>query len=99
VTGPEKVAVDASVSFKLFVEELGGVARALDKLSLDLRPLRGDLSERCVENALRYGISVNDASYLSLGELEGVPVFTAEARLIKKVGGDVLKHLSSYGSV
>ena len=81
------------------LEELRLVARALDKLSLDLRPLSGDLSERCVENALRYGISIYDSSYLSLGELEEVPVYTADARLIKRVAGDVLKHISSYGSV
>ena len=81
------------------MEELQVVARALDKLSLDLRPLTGDLSERSSENAFRYGISIYDSSYLSLGELEEIPVYTADARLIKKVGGDVLRHISNYGSI
>jgi predicted nucleic acid-binding protein len=142
VARPEKVAVDASVAFKWFVEEqdssvarqmagdYGGgrvdiasvellpfevlnalryapdsgledlriAALALDKLGLDLRPLRGDLSERCVENALRYGISVYDSAYLSLGEIEDVPVYTADVKLIKKVGGGVLRHISGYES-
>ena len=80
------------------LEELKLVARSLDKLSLDLRPLTGDLSERSTENALRYGISIYDSSYISLGELEEMPVYTANARLIKKVGGDILRHISDYGS-
>jgi len=77
-------------------EDLRTAALALDKLGLDLRPLRGDLSERCVENALRYGITVYDSAYLSLGELEDMRVYTADVRLIKKVGGGVLKHISDY---
>ena len=80
------------------LEELKVAARSLDKLSLDLRPLTGDLSERSTENALRYGISIYDSSYISLGELEEMPVYTANARLIKKVGGDILRHISDYGS-
>ena len=81
------------------LEELKVAARSLDKLSLDLRPLTGDLSERSTENALRYGISIYDSSYLSLGELEEMPVYTADARLIKRVGGDVLRHISDYSSL
>jgi predicted nucleic acid-binding protein len=76
--------------------DLKTAALALDKLGLDLRPLRGDLSERCVENALRYGITVYDSAYLSLGELEDMPVYTADVKLIKKVGGGILKHISDY---
>jgi len=141
VAGSEKVAVDASVAFKWFVEEPGSAearrlagdygrrlvdiasvellpfevlnalryapdtgledlkaaARALGKLSLDLHPLVGELAERCVENALRYGVSVYDSSYLSLGELLEVPVFTADSRLMGRVGGGVLRHISDYG--
>ncbi len=37
------------------LEDLRTAALALDKLGLDLRQLRGDLSERYVVNALRYG--------------------------------------------
>jgi len=140
MAGPEKIAVDASVAFKWFVEErdssiarqivedyskrhiditsvellpfevlnalryapdsglenLKVVSSAIDKLSLDIRPLREGLSERCVENAFKYGISIYDSSYLSLGELEGVPVYTADEKLIKRVGGAVLRHISEY---
>ncbi|MGD0805429.1 MAG: type II toxin-antitoxin system VapC family toxin [Candidatus Bathyarchaeia archaeon] len=78
------------------LEDLRKAALALDKLGLDLRPLSGELAGRCVENSLRYGISVYDSAYLSLGELEGESVYTADVKLMKRVGGDVLKHISNY---
>jgi predicted nucleic acid-binding protein len=80
------------------LEDLRKAAVALDKLGLDLRPLGGELAGRCVENSLRYGISVYDSAYLSLGELDGVSVYTADVKLMNRVGGDVLKHISSYKS-
>jgi predicted nucleic acid-binding protein len=79
------------------LEDLRAAARALSKLSLDLHPLVGDLGERCVENALKFGISVYDSSYLSLGELLDAPVYTADTRLMDRVGGGVLRRISSYG--
>lgn len=79
------------------LEDLRAAASALGKLSLDLRPLVGELAERSVENALRYGVSVYDSSYLSLGELLGAPVYTADDRLISRVGGGALKLISDYG--
>jgi predicted nucleic acid-binding protein len=78
------------------LEDLKTAALSLDKLGLDLRPLRNDLSARCVENALRFGISVYDSSYLSLGELDDLPVYTADEKLIRKVGGSILRHISNY---
>jgi predicted nucleic acid-binding protein len=80
------------------LEDLRKAAIALDKLGLDLRPLGGELAGRCVENSLRYGISVYDSAYLSLGELDGVSVYSADVKLMNRVGGDVLKHISSYKS-
>lgn len=80
------------------LEDMRKAALALYKLGLDLRPLSGELAGRCVENSLRYGISVYDSSYLSLGELEGALVYTADVKLMNRVGGDVLKHISDYKS-
>jgi predicted nucleic acid-binding protein len=80
------------------LEDLMACARAIGKLSLDLHPLVGGLAERCVENALRYGISVYDSSYFSLGELLDVPVYTADTRLMDRVVGGVLRHISNYGA-
>ncbi len=78
------------------VIDLQTIAESLEKLSLDLRLLEGDLSEKTVENALRYGITVYDSSYLSLGELEEIPVFTADERLLKNAKNTCLRPISSY---
>jgi predicted nucleic acid-binding protein len=55
-----------------------------------------EIAERTAENALRYGISVYDASYLSAGEELGAPVYTADEKLIAKVGGDTLRNIAEY---
>ena len=65
--------------------QLVRTARALEKFGFWMLPLKGELAERCVENSLRYGISVYDSAYLSLGVAKDVPVFTVDARLIDKV--------------
>jgi len=77
------------------VIDLQTIAESLEKLSLDLRLLERDLSEKTVENALRYGITVYDSSYLSLGELEEIPVFTADERLLKNAKNTCLRPISS----
>jgi hypothetical protein len=53
---------------------------------------------RCVENALRYGISVYDSSYLSLGSLRGIRFTRRIVKLMNRVGGDVFKHILNYKS-
>jgi predicted nucleic acid-binding protein len=76
--------------------QLFETARALEKFSLWILPLEGELAERCVENSLRYGISVYDSVYLSLGVVRDIPVYTADQRLIDKVRHRSLVHISSY---
>ncbi|MDH5200822.1 MAG: type II toxin-antitoxin system VapC family toxin [Candidatus Bathyarchaeota archaeon] len=76
--------------------QLKDAATALEKYSLWLFPLEGELAARCVENSLKHGISVYDSAYISLGEVRGSPVYTADRRLVEKVGGENLRHISSY---
>lgn len=78
--------------------DLYTVTESLEKLSLDIQTLEGELSKRTMENALRYGITVYDSSYLSLGELEDAQVYTADMKLIEKARNTCLKHISSYHS-
>jgi predicted nucleic acid-binding protein len=78
--------------------DLQKVAKSLDKLCLEIHHLEGELSLRAVENALRYGITVYDSSYLSLGEIEKMDVYTADEKLLAKTGGTCLKPLSGYHS-
>ena len=76
--------------------QLKRAAGALDGYSLWLFPLTGELAERCLENALRHGISVYDSAYLSLGEVRGILVYTADRKLIDKAGDRTLRHISDY---
>lgn len=76
--------------------QLVEAARALEKFSLWLLPLEGDLAQRCVENSLRHGVSIYDSAYLSLGIVKDIPVYTADQRLIDKVKHRSLRHISSY---
>jgi len=80
------------------IMDLQKVAKSLDKLCLDMHQLEGELSQKTVENALRYGITVYDSSYLSLGEIENLDVYTADKRLLGKTSDTCLKPLSGYPS-
>ena len=83
--------------------ELGedDVARAGDALSkyqIAMHPLLGELKDLCLAAALKLGISVYDASYVSVGELLDKPVYTADEKLIAKTRGRAqVLHLKDYG--
>ena len=72
------------------------IAEALDKYSLWLVPLEGELALRCVENAVRHGISVYDAAYISLGQIKETPVYTADRALMNRVQDERVRHISAY---
>jgi predicted nucleic acid-binding protein len=72
------------------------IAEALDKYSLWLAPLEGELALRCVENAVRHGISVYDAAYISLGQIKETPVYTADRALMNRVQDERVRHISAY---
>ncbi len=80
-------------------QDLLGVAEALDGYCFWLFTLEGDLAARAVETSLRWGISIYDASYISLGEMRGADFYTADDRLLAKlarIGG--IHHISHYGT-
>ena len=76
--------------------QLKEIAEALDKYSLWLAPLEGELALRCVENAVRHGISVYDAAYISLGQIKETPVYTADLALMNRVRDERVRHISAY---
>ncbi len=76
--------------------QLVDAAKALEKFSLWLLPLEGELAVKSVENSFRYGVSIYDSAYLSLGIVRDAPVYTADQRLIDKVRHRSLRHISSY---
>ena len=78
-------------------QDMKECAAALEKYSLWLFPLSGTLAEKSIEKALRYGLTIYDASYMALGELKGATVYTADKKFLKKVKGlPWVRHISRY---
>jgi len=72
-------------------------AKALEEYSLWLFPLLGKLAEKTIENALRYGVTIYDSSYLSLAELESRTLYTSDERLLAKLKDSPwIRHISEY---
>jgi predicted nucleic acid-binding protein len=77
-------------------KQLKQIATALEKYSLWLHPMTGELAATTIENALAHGISVYDSAYISLGLIRDTVVYTADQRLIDKTGHERLRHISTY---
>ena len=78
-------------------EDLKRAAAALEGYRFWLFPLTEDLARRSVENALRHGITIYDASYISLGEAKGAILYTADKKLLGKLRGTKgIRHISAY---
>lgn len=72
-------------------------AVALEGYRLWLFPMIGNLAQHSIKNALKYGITVYDASYISLGEIRGATVYTADEALLEKLRGtEGIRHISTY---
>jgi len=78
------------------IETLKTASKALDKMNIDLHPFTDELSEQTIENAYKYGITIYDASYITLGEIKNIPIYTADVKLIKKVNTKTLKFIQDY---
>ncbi len=66
------------------------MARALNDLfdlQVDLMVPSKELVSRCSELALKYGITIYDSCYLSLGELLGLEVITADNQFYERAEG------------
>jgi len=78
-------------------KDLKESAKALAEYSLWLFPTLGKLAEKTIENALKYGITIYDSSYLSLTELESKTFYTADERLLAKLKDNPhARHISEY---
>ena len=77
-------------------KQLRDIATALEKYSLWLHSMAGELAATAIENSLTHGISVHDSAYLSLGIIRDAVVYTADQRLIDKTGHERMRHISTY---
>ena len=67
----------------------------MDDFQFTLHELSGELSSKTLEVAMRKGVTVYDASYVALAELLGTVAYTADERLLRKVG-DRAKHVRDF---
>jgi predicted nucleic acid-binding protein len=55
-----------------------------------------EMANDLTDNVMRYGITVYDAAYLTTAQRLGTKAYTSDEKLIKKVAGDTLQHISTY---
>ena len=81
------------------LSEIAKAGDALSRFGIGLHPLLGELKDACLKAAFERGLTVYDASYLSLGELLGCKVYTADAKLLEKTGDEgTVCHVKDYPS-
>ncbi len=79
------------------VEDLSTAAKSLEKATLALYPILGELGRSTIETAVKYGITIYDSSYVALADFLGSMALTADERLLGKVGKKApLLHISDY---
>ena len=78
-------------------QELLHVSSVLDGYQFLEVPLAERYSAEALGLAMAYGITVYDASYLSIGKIRVLPVYTADESLLKKVSDlDFVHHIREY---
>lgn len=78
-------------------DELKDAANVLDDLQISYYELRGSLASKALEIAMRKGVTVYDASYLSLADFLKTIVYTADMELLKRTGDTgLIKHIAVF---
>ncbi len=84
---------------QISIKEIKGAVKALSSYRIALHPILNELGELCVANALRYGVSVYDSSYISLSILFDKTLYTADDKLVAKAKDvNTLHHINEYVS-
>ncbi|OYT31485.1 MAG: PIN domain nuclease [Thermoprotei archaeon] len=80
-------------------DELREVGKALDDYQFLTIPLREEYLDGTIRRALKHGITIYDASYIAIGDVRRCEVYTADNKLLNKVGDDpIIKHVRNYRS-
>jgi predicted nucleic acid-binding protein len=79
--------------------EIQKAGDALSRFNVALYPVLGDLAPLCLRAAYKYGLTVYDASYVSLSQLLDSELYTADGKLIAKTRREEkVRHIRDYGS-
>jgi len=78
-------------------QELVKVANILEGYQFIEVPLDGSYAEETVRISMDYGLTVYDASYPAVGKVRGLPVFTADERLLERLKDTgFIRHVKEY---
>ncbi|GBC71180.1 hypothetical protein HRbin02_00959 [Candidatus Calditenuaceae archaeon HR02] len=76
------------------IEDVKTALKALEDMSITTYEFKGELRERAVELAYKFGITLYDAVYVSLAMLQNATLYTADKEVVAKVPLTNIKHLS-----
>jgi len=80
-------------------KDLIDVAKILEDYQLIEVPLDGRYAEETVKISVEHGVTIYDASYVAIGKVRGIDVYTADEKLLKKIKeGTVIKHIRNYST-
>jgi len=78
-------------------KELIDVAMILEDYQFFEVPLDGRYAEETIRISVEHGVTVYDASYVAVGKVRGIDVFTADERLLERIKEDAfIKHIRDY---
>jgi len=77
-------------------DELREVARTLEDYQVTLYDLVGEVAQKTVEIAMRKGVTVYDAAYVALACKLDTVLYTADERLLRKVGREHAAHIAEF---
>ncbi len=86
------------LKFKRFsAEEIMLALKAIDDYGFQVEELSSEAASFTSDLAVKYNISSYDASYVALASLLGCKLYTADGKLIKKVGNlKFVKHIKEF---
>ncbi|MFQ5980982.1 MAG: type II toxin-antitoxin system VapC family toxin [Candidatus Heimdallarchaeota archaeon] len=83
------------------IEDLKDAATALDEYAFLLVSFNGNYAQKAVKVAEKYDITIYDAAYVGLSSFLNVPAYSADKKLIKRLGShfsDKIFFLGELGS-
>jgi len=79
------------------IEEVKSALKALEDLSIITYDFDGELREKAVELAYRFGITIYDAAYVALAVIRDASLYTANKEVVVKAQLTNVKYLSEIG--
>lgn len=82
---------------ELGAEEIEKAGKSLTKFKIALHPILNGLADLCIQDALKYGLTIYDSSCLALSQTFDKEFYTADERMLSKVSGkERIIHVKEY---